>query len=731
MPCIRRLVLALSLSLALPALADEGMWMANQLPELAPQLRAAGFSGDPAALADLTAAPLNAVVKSGGGTGAFVSGQGLLITNHHVAYGVIQYNSKPERNLLEQGFVADSQAQELRGSPDFRVLVTERFDAVTERVLKAAAGKKGLDYFDAIDAASKAIVAECEALRGRRCSVASMDYGSAFYRIQQLELRDVRLVYAPPGAIGKYGDEIDNFMWPRHSGDFTLLRAYVGADGQPADYDPANKPYAAPAHLQIARDGPRTGDFAMLAGYPGITYRHRLAQEFAERIGWGLGASVDALDALIAIVEREGGKDADAAVKYASQLASLKNSSKRFSGERSGLLRSDAQRKRADNEAAMLQWLQQEGKNPDCAKGQDCLSSAETLRRIEQVQALLNAASATRERDLVLGLIQSQTQLLRASITLQRLALERGKPDARREAGYQRRDENLIEAQLRQVQRRYASGMEQALLLELLRRYRALPPAQHVAAFDTAFGSDEASAKAALERLYGATRLGDENFRLEQLKAEPAAVRASDDALLALAATLQPALLRLEQERKQREGELMRLRPAYMSALKRWYRSQQRPLFPDANATLRVSYGRVAGFSPRDGVVYEPVTTVAGIVEKHTGKEPFNAPEPLLAAIARGDFGDTRDPALNTQTVNFLTNLDTTGGNSGSPVLNARGELIGLNFDSNWESVSASWWFDPRYKRAVHVDMRYMRWLMEKVYPAPVLLGEMGLGPAR
>uniref|UniRef100_UPI002148AC92 S46 family peptidase n=1 Tax=Tahibacter caeni TaxID=1453545 RepID=UPI002148AC92 len=694
--------------------------------------RAAGYAGDPAALADLGAAPLGAVVKAGGGTGSFVSAQGLLLTNHHVAYGVIQYNSKPERNLLEQGFAATDQAGELRGSPDFRVLVTEGFDRVTDRVLAAAAGKKGLAYFDAVDAASKAIVAECEAQAGRRCSVANMDYGAEFYRIRQLELRDVRLVYAPPGAIGKYGDEIDNFMWPRHSGDFALLRAYVGADGQPADYAESNRPYAPPAHLTVSRTGPKDGDFAMLAGYPGITHRHRLASEFAERIDWGLAASSDTLDALIAIIEREGARDADAAVKYASQLASLKNGSKRFRGELAGLLRSDARRKRTEAEQAMLAWLRHEGSDQGrCAKGRGCLDSGETLARIAGIEALLKQASATRERDLVLNLMLTQTQLLRAAVTLQRLALERGKPDAQREAGYQRRDENLIEAQLRQVQRRYAAATEQALLLELLRRYRALPPAQHLAEFDAVFGSDEDTAKAALARVYGATRLGDEAFRLAQLQAEPAAVHADDDALLALAARLQPTLLNLEQQRKQRDGELLRLRPAYMAALKSWYRDQQRPLFPDANQTLRVSYGHVAGFSPRDGVVYAPVTTVAGIVEKNIGKSPFAAPAPLLAAIAGGDFGDTADPALGTQTVDFLTNLDTTGGNSGSPVLDARGELIGLNFDSNWESVSASWWFDPRYKRAVHVDLRYLRWLLDKVYPAHWLLAEMGVPPAR
>ena len=198
-------------------------------------------------------------------------------------------------------------------------------------------------------------------------------------------------------------------------------------------------------------------------------------------------------------------------------------------------------------------------------------------------------------------------------------------------------------------------------------------------------------------------------------------------ALLRLAGPLVAAQLRLDDERKTREGEQLRLRPAYMQALFAWRAKQGRAVYPDANSTLRVSYGKVSPLSPRDGMDYRPLTTVAGIVEKNTGVEPFDAPKPLLDAIAKGDFGSTVDPTLNTQTVDFMTNLDTTGGNSGSPVLDAEGKLIGLNFDSNWEAVSASWMFDPRYKRAIHVDMRYLRWLLAKVYPAPQLLKEMNL----
>ncbi|MFN7137288.1 MAG: S46 family peptidase, partial [Thermomonas sp.] len=310
---------------------------------------------------------------------------------------------------------------------------------------------------------------------------------------------------------------------------------------------------------------------------------------------------------------------------------------------------------------------------------------------------------------------------------LQRLALERGKPDAQRESGYQQRDEALIEGGLKQLQKRFDPGVEKATLRYALKRYFALPAAQRVPEFDAVFGTDEAEAAQRLDALYAGTRLGDEGVRLAAMHQDAAALAASGDSLLRAAATLQPALLRQEDAAKQRAGELLRLRPDYMRTLIAYRKTQGRAVYPDANSTLRVSYGKVSPLSPRDGIDYRPLTTVAGIVEKHTGKAPFDAPKPLLEAIAKGDFGSTADPELKTQTVDFMTNLDTTGGNSGSPVLDAQGRLIGLNFDSNWEAVSASWMYDPRYKRAIHVDMRYLRWILAKVYPAPRLLREMQL----
>ena len=714
---MRPRLLALSLALcATTAHSDEGMWMPSQLPDIAGQLRAAGFQGQPGDLAELAKPPMNAVVKVGGATGAFVSPDGLVLTNHHVAFGVIQYNSKPDRDLIGNGYIAADRAAELPANPDYRVLVTTGFDKITDRILGGARGKRGRAYYDAVDAATKAAVAECEREPGTRCSVANMYYGTDFYLIRQLELRDIRLVYAPPDAIGNYGDEVDNFMWPRHSGDFTLLRAYVGKDGKPADYSPDNVPYQPPGHLQIGTDALREGDYAMLAGYPGVTFRHRMASEFKQQIEWQLPSRVALFDRMIATVEASAASDAEAKVRYAAQVASFKNTLKRAQGELDGLRRSDAMRVRREDEAAMLVWL-------------DRQPQAKAIRAdIDAAQKVLDAAAATRERDQLVNAIRSQTQLLNAALTVQRLALERAKPDAQRESGYQQRDEALIAGRLKQVQRRYWGAVEQDLLRYLLSQYKALAPNLRVAEIDQVFpGEDEAALKRSIAAVYAQTGFGEEAVRLQAMNADAKALQGADDTLLKAAAILTPAYMRLEEESKTREGELLRLRPAYMRALIGYRKSQGRAVYPDANSTLRVSYGKVSAMDPRDGVRYRPLTTVQGIVEKHTGTAPFDAPKTLREAIAKGDFGSTADPELKTQTVDFLTNLDTTGGNSGSPVLDAHGKLIGLNFDSNWEAVSASWMFDPRYKRAIHVDMRYLRWLLAKVYPAPHLLKEMSL----
>jgi hypothetical protein len=431
-------------------------------------------------------------------------------------------------------------------------------------------------------------------------------------------------------------------------------------------------------------------------------------------VQWRLPAAVAVMKQVQNSIERAGRADPAAAIRYAAQLQSLKNGIKRYSGELEGLERSNAVAARATDEAATLAWLATD-------------ADSKSLRpQIDAAMRVIAQGSATRERDLLLGLLRSQTQLLRSALNLQQLAHERGKPDSERESGYQLRDEPLIASTLKQVQRRYDPAVEQQILAILLERYQRLPRDQHLAEFDAAFGTTPEQLTDRLQALYATTRLGDEAERLRWFAAKPAELAASKDALLQLAGPLQAALRRVDDERKAREGDLLRLRPAYMRALIAYRQHQGRAVYPDANGTLRVSYGKVTPLEVRDAVHYAPVSTTAGIVEKNTSVEPFDAPRPLLDAIARADFAPYAAPN-GAMPVNFLSNLDTTGGNSGSPVLNARGELVGLNFDSNWESVSASWKFDPRTKRAIHVDMRYMRWLMDKVYPAHDLLRELGV----
>src|SRR5690606_4849933 len=322
---------------------------------------------------------------------------GLVVTNHHCAHGAIQLNSTPENNLIANGFNAATMAGELSAGPGARVLVTDRFERITDRILVDARGRTGRAYHDAVEAASKAAVAECEAEPGYRCSVVDMYYGTDFDLVRQIEIRDVRLAYAPPDAIGSYGDEIDNFMWPRHSGDFTFYRAYVGPDGKPAAYSPDNVPYQPPAWLEVSTEPLAEGDFAMLAGYPGRTFRHRTAAEFADQVDWQLPSRVELMTALLAAVERGSAGDADAGVRYAAQVAGLKNTLKRAQGELDGLRRSDAVAERRRQEAAMSAWLSAQ---PDAASGRADIDAA---------AGVIASARATRERDPLFRRTQSQT----------------------------------------------------------------------------------------------------------------------------------------------------------------------------------------------------------------------------------------------------------------------------------------------------------------------------------
>ncbi len=708
----------LSLLAAQLSHAGEGMWVPQQLPEIAGPLKKAGLKLSPQQLSDLTGNPMGAVVALGGCTASFVSPTGLVVTNHHCAYGAIQLNSTAENNLIKNGFNAPATTDEVSAGPNARVFVLDEITDVTKdaKAAIATAGDDALARTKALEAFEKQLIAECEADAGFRCRLYSFSGGNTYRLFKNLEIKDVRLAYAPPGSVGKYGGDIDNWMWPRHTGDFAFYRAYVGKDGKPAAYSKDNVPYRPKHWLKFADKPLGEGDFVMVAGYPGSTNRYALAAEFDNTAAWTYPTIARHYKNQIAMVQEAGKKNADIQVKYANTMAGWNNTSKNYDGQLEGFKRIDAAGQKQREEAAVLAWLKGQG-----AKGQAALDAHAKLL------ALLEQNKATRERDLTLAMFNN-TAMVGSATQLYRLAIEREKPNAERESGYQERDLPAIEGGLKQLERRYVAAMDRQLQEYWLNEYIKLPADQRVAAVDTWLGGNDAAAvKRALDRLAG-TKLGSTEERLTWFAADRKAFEASKDPAIQYAVAVMPTLLKLEQERKTRAGENLAARPVYLQALADYKKSQGEFVYPDANLSLRITFGNVMGYAPKDGVEYTPFTTLEGVVAKETGEDPFDSPKALLDAVAAKRYGGLEDNRLGSVPVNYLSNLDITGGNSGSPVLDAHGKLIGLAFDGNWESVSSNWVFDPKMTRMIAVDGRYLRWIMQEVYPAPQLLKEMGVG---
>ena len=700
--------------------AAEGMWVPQQLPEISGPLKTAGLKLTPKQLSDLTGDPLGAVVSLGGCTASFVSPQGLVTTNHHCAYGAIQLNSTAQKNLIKDGFNAATQAEELTAGPNARVFVLDRIDDVTPQVRQTImAAPDALARSRARDTIEKRLVADCEAVPGYRCRFYSFAGGASYRLFRNIEIKDVRLVYAPPNSIGNYGGEVDNWMWPRHTGDFAFYRAYVGRDGKPAAYSPDNVPYKPKQWLKIADKPLAAGDFVMVAGYPGSTNRYALAEEFDNTADWTYPTVSRHNKAMVAMVDAEGKKTPDIAVKYASIVRSWENVLKNYDGQLEGFQRMGASGIKAKQEEAVLTWLRKRNK----AGMPPALEAYETLR------ALQTQTVATRERDLVLGRFGSNG-VLSAAVQLYRLSIERAKPDAEREPGFQQRDYAGIEGGLRQMERRYHPTMDRELMRYWLGQYVRLPKEQRLQAMDTWLkGSDDKAIAAVLKSL-GATKLGNTDERLRWMNADRKAFEISKDPAIRYAVAMMPTLLRLEEARKSRAGDSMVARPIFLQAVAEYKKSRGEAVYPDANGSLRITFGNVTGYAKRDGSKQQPFTRLEEVAQKATGQEPFDAPQTQLDAIRAKRYGGLADPKLGTVPVNFLSDLDITGGNSGSPVLDAQGKLVGLAFDGNWESVSSNWVYDGTVNRMISLDQRYMRWIMQEVFPAPQLLQELGV-PAK
>ncbi|MYM24512.1 S46 family peptidase [Duganella sp. FT135W] len=703
---LKYLVIPAALLCATSAHADEGQWQPYQLPQLKSELKRVGIAIPAEKLADLSKHPMSAIVSLGGCSASFVSGDGLVVTNHHCGYGAIQRNSTPEHNYIANGFLAKTRAEELPGGPNTLVYVTDKVENVTSRVLKdVTPAMSGKQRSEAVERAIKALIAECESDKFYRCSVPAFHRGLEYYRIRQMMIRDVRLVYAPANSLGDFGGDIDNYEWPRHVGDYSFLRAYVGKDGRPADPSPDNVPYKSKDFLVVSAAGLKNGDPVLLAGYPGRTSRYKLPAEIRYARDAAYPAKAAEIQSDLNVIAEATASSEGNAVRYASVVKSLNNVMKKTRGLVDGFARKDIAAIKDVQDAEFRAWY---GKQPAANKA-----------LLAELDALIAADIALSDEEFGYG-VATTGDLLKSGSTLYRLAQESAKPDAERESGYQQRDLAFIKARLNRLEQSYVGSVDQARLVAALQRYAKLPKSMHVSGLDGLLPSVDA-----VPALFAQSQLGDTAQRLSWVGKDAAAITASDDAFLKLAVKIDGVTQSLKERRKELDGNLERVIPQYMAAVIAWKKSQGKPVYPDANSTLRVTYGTVSPYSPKDGITKGPFTTIEGIVEKNTGKEPFNAPANLLEAIKAKRYGQFKDPILGTVPVDFLTSADTTGGNSGSAVMNKNGELIGLNFDSTYESITKDWYFDREITRAIHMDIRYMLWVMAEVDHADNLLKEM------
>jgi len=703
---------------ATPALALDGKWTPDQVLQLdARWLRQQGLRLPPSALWDDKRGTglLSGAVNIGGCSGAFVSNTGLIVTNHHCLFGVVQEHSSPEHDLITNGYLARTPADELPSST-LRVEIPKRFTDVTAKILATVpAGADPQARLRAIEATQKALVAECRQQPDTKCKVAAFDDGTRYTLIESTELRDVRLVYSPARAIGEYGGEIDNWSWPRHTGDFAIARAYVGVDGRPADRAEGNKPYAPEFFFPISTDGLDEGDFIMVLGYPGITYRSLIAEEMRERRERYFARREDLFGEWIRLLETTTADDAAGKILVAANLKGLNNRWKNAQGQIAGLDRGRIVQRQAARDDAVAAWA---ATHP---------AHAEALAARDALRAVLAERERTWEHDFLLNLVPMGTDSVAGGIpplpkalyfaaTLAHDARERAKPDADRGKGFADADRGQLRDRLRSEQHNYFAPADRAVFAALVRRALALPADQRIAAVDARFaGKTPAQIDDAIAAMYAGTALLDPDRRDAMLGTPEAALRDRHDALLDFGLDWNRDLRALRERERDWNARSAQARPAWRRAVAA---QAGKPVAPDANGTLRISFGHVQGYAPRDGLLATPFTTLAGVLQKDTGEEPFALPAAVRAAASTPGAADRR--------VDFLADGDTSGGNSGSPVVDGRGRLVGVNFDRVWENVAGDFGFDPAVSRNISVDIRYLLWMLRDVEHADGLLRELG-----
>ncbi|MEM7200930.1 MAG: S46 family peptidase [Planctomycetota bacterium] len=687
---------------------DEGQWLPQQVlamdwAEL--QKRGLELSKDEFWHPD-RGGVLSAAVQIGGCSASFVSSDGLLVTNHHCGFRAVQRLSSVETNYLDAGFVAPSKTAELP-APGMVVYVVRRIRDVTAEVHAAQAkAETDLDRWQATQRAIEELVREGEQEPNTVCHVASFLEGQQYHLYYRTRIEDVRLAFAPPRSIGEFGGEVDNWEWPRHTGDFCFFRAYVGPDGTPRTYREDNVPYR-PAHfLKTSASGVQEGDLVMILGYPGRTERYLTSSAVSDRQSVTYPFRHRLFSDIIDVLHRAGARDEARRLRYASLVKSLANTQKNALGMIEGLRRNGTVAHKLAEEAAFRSWIEESA------------GGAEFAGVLEEMLDLDEQARRTLMRDQVSRLLGSAGLApLVATLAEAARAVESAASD----------DEPIP----RGLERRLASPslttdfdtVQRPILALLLEEARSLPEAQRLRGTEALIAAEAGTAEWLSEAL-AASQMLDAERRALLFAQGRHAVAASKDPLVVLARGIaQEAIARAGRD-DGRRGRLLEVGRRWIEGQQKWRGTS---FYPDANSTLRVSIAAVKGYEPRDGVIHVPHTTVAGVLDKEKGAAPFASPAALLGAAEGRTRSKFFDQGVGDVPVCFLSDGDTTGGNSGSPVVNGRGELVGLNFDRVFEAVAGDYGWRPERSRNISVDVRYILWVLEQVLPAPHLLAELGV----
>ena len=711
---MRKLAIVTSLLLSVAAFAEEGMWLLTQLDQL--NLHEKGLE---LTLEEIyhpkKPSIIDAIVWLGGCSASFVSPDGLLLTNHHCAFGALQRASTEEIDYIKKGFLAKDRSEEIEAKGVTASVLIEMKD-VTNKVLKAA---KGID--DPVERDKKItakITKMTEKIEGNkediRARIVSMYKGKQYILFVNKRYQDVRIVYAPPKSIGKYGGDIDNWMWPRHTGDFTYLRVYMAPDGTGAKYSPDNVPVKPKNYLRIATEPLKDGDFTFIIGFPGNTNRWRTSNS----VGWNLKNnypnSINNFKEMLDLMDELTKDSEEGKIKVASMNAGLNNAMKNYQGNLDGMTKTNFLQKKIDFEKELIKFI---NSDPKLKK--------EYGDVLDHIVALYDKLKETKEKDDILQMFGFGAGTL-ASLANQiyGVAKERAKPEEERDPDFTEKD---VERTVERLHLRYYSYYEpvdKAMLIRVLKKADALSEGSRIKGLESILSDQTKSIEEFVEEAYSKTKLNDVEYAKSLFDKSAKDLDASDDPLIKLAAMLYDENEALEDRNEEFNANIIALRKEYLNAL---YARKGAGLYPDANGTMRFTYGHVAGYKPADAVWYFPFTTLKGVIEKNTGKEPFDMPAKLSELHEKRDFGKWMDPELKDVPVAFTHRCDITGGNSGSAVMNSKGELIGLAFDGNYEAMTSDWQYDYDMQRTISVDIRYVMFITEKFAGAEHLLKEMGV----